>query len=105
MSKVFKFYFLTFFWNFCMNKIWNFASRFFHVLGKAFDFVLAKKQKFCGRKIEISSPLVENFDCAMSKILQWYNIRSWSQIFRQENLRSEFKNLSAGKRDMNISNS
>ena len=39
------------FWNFCMNKLWNFASRFFHVLGKIFDFVLAKKRKFLWEEV------------------------------------------------------
>ena len=34
-----------------MNKIWNFASRFFHVLGKIFDFVLAKKKKFLWEEV------------------------------------------------------
>ena len=91
------------FWFFCMNKLWNFASRFFHVLGKIFDFVLAKKGNFCGRKFEISNPSVEHFDM---------NIQNPSvvqcTILISNLLTGKFEiwnsNLSVGKIDVNISN-
>ena len=61
MSKIFKFYFLNFL-KFLHEQDLKLCFPIFHVLGKIFDFVLAKKRHFCGSKFEISNPSVENFD-------------------------------------------
>ena len=91
------------FWNFCMNKIWNFASRFFHVLGKIFDFVLAKKRHFCGRKFEISNPSVENFDMNIQNLSVVQCTILISTLYTGQ-FEIWISNLSVEKFHMNISN-
>ena len=51
MSKVFKFYFLTFLIFFHEQDL-KLCFPIFHVLGKAFDFVLAKNRNFVGGSLK-----------------------------------------------------